>query len=740
MKIYWWGLLMVLAVQVRAQQLYSSGVLERKVDSVLQLMTLEEKIGQLTLYTSDWAVTGPTMRDTYKEDIRKGRCGNIFNAHTAAYNRTLQKIAVEETRMKIPLLFGYDVVHGYKTIFPIPLAESCSWDLEAMKKAASVAGVEASAAGLHWTYAPMVDIARDPRWGRITEGAGEDTYLGSKIAMARVQGFQGNQLSANNTVAACVKHYAAYGAAQAGRDYHTTDMSDATLRDVYLPPFKAALVDASAASVMNSFNELNGVPATANTYLLKDILRDEWGWKGMVVTDYTSINEMVPHGFAADLKDAARLAINAGVDMDMQGSAYADHLGALVKEGKVSTVTINERVKSVLRLKFQLGLFDDPYRYSDEAREQKAMYAPEHLAAALDISRKSIVLLKNEKRVLPLKKNIRRIALIGPLGDSQVDMLGSWHGAGDASKVVTVLSGLKKKLGNGVTIDVVKGCDVTGDNTSGFAAAIAAAKKAEVVLLAIGENEPMAGEARSRSNIHIPGVQVALAKELSKLGVPVVVLLHNGRPLVLSDLEPFSSTILECWMLGTMHGEAVADVLFGDFNPSGKLTTTFPRSEGQIPLFYNMKNTGRPYDPNNGYTSRYLDIPNTPLYPFGYGLSYTQFQFSQPKVNTAVWRMGQTLEISTTVTNTGSQDGTTVAQLYIRDLVGMSGRPVRELKGFERVTLRKGESKTVVFRLTAADVSYTHPDGTFGADPGAFELYVGEDANAVNMVKVDLTH
>ncbi len=717
-----------------------SKTMEQRVDSLLALMTLEEKIGQMTLFTSDWEMTGPTLRAEYKEDIRKGRVGAIFNAHTAAYTRELQRIAVEETRLKIPLIFGYDVIHGYKTIFPIPLGEAASWDLQAIEQAARVAAVEASAAGLHWTFAPMVDIARDPRWGRISEGAGEDTYLGSAIAAARVRGFQGNGFDKADAVLACAKHYAAYGAAQAGRDYHTVDLSEQVLREVYLPPFKAAR-DAGAWTFMTAFNEWNGIPATANARLLKDILKWEWGFPGFVVTDYTSINEMVPHGYAADDKHAAECSVNAGVDMDMQGAVYYHHLASLVKEGKVKVSRIDDAVRRILRLKFLLGLFDDPYRFCDEAREKRLLMAPEHQAAARDMARKSIVLLRNEKQTLPLSKQIKTLAVIGPLADSKQDMLGNWSAAGDAKDCVTLLEGIRAKLSDQSRVLYEKGCDIESkSDRSGIAKALAAVKKADAVVVAVGEAGWMSGEAASRSDIGLPGLQEELVKALVATQKPVVVVLMNGRPLAIPWVAENAPAILETWFAGTQGGHAIADVLFGDYNPSGKLPVTFPRSVGQIPLFYNMKNTGRPADPNNKYTSKYLDIPNSPQWPFGFGLSYTTFSYSDLQVDKKEFGYNDVLNIRVKVTNTGQREGEETAQLYVRDLVGSVTRPVRELKGFQKVQLKPGESKVVAFRLSADDLRFYNADLLFRAEPGAFDLWVGGDSNATLGTRVTLMH
>lgn len=726
--------LSIFCITIFAQKKIKVKTIDQQVDSVLKLMTIEEKIGQLSLFTSDWDVTGPTMRKEYKDDIRKGKAGNIFNAHTAKYNRELQRLAVEETRLKIPLLFGYDVIHGYKTIFPIPLGEAASWDLAAMEKTASVAAAESAAAGLHWTFAPMCDISRDPRWGRVMEGAGEDTYLGSQIAAARVRGFQGDGFENADKVAACVKHFAAYGAALAGRDYNTVDMSERMLREVYLPPYRAA-VDAGALTVMTSFNEYDGVPASANHFLLKQVLRNEWGFKGMVVSDYTSINEMVNHGNVANDKEAGEASLKAGLDMDLQGAIYYNHLQKSLAEGKVSLKEIDNAVRNVLRLKFQLGLFDNPYKFMDEEREKRVVFSKEHQAVALDMAKKSIVLLKNEKQILPLAKNAK-IALIGPLADNKSELNGAWSGAGNANDCVSVEEGIRNAAPN-ATITKSKGCDFNDDIKTGFDEAIAAAKNADVIVACVGEAAWMIGEASSRSNINLPGVQEELIKELVKTGKPVVVVLMNGRPLAIPYLADNCAAIVEAWFLGTQTGNAVASVLFGDYNPSGKLPMTFPRSVGQVPIFYNNKNTGRPQpnDPNFKWCSRYLDIPNSPQYPFGYGLSYTTFEYSNMTVSKEKFGFGDKVEINVTISNTGKYDGEETAQLYIHDLVGSTTRPVRELKGFQKVYLKAGEKKTVSFMISSKDLEVVKNGkliGTFrsGAEAGEFDIFVGGDSNA----------
>jgi beta-glucosidase len=705
--------------------------MDKYIAGLMAKMTLEEKIGQLSLLTSDWDSTGPTMRQGYQDDIRKGRIGSIFNAFTARYTRELQRLAVEETRLKIPLLFGYDVVHGHRTIFPISLGESASWDLKAIEKSARVSATEASADGIHWTFSPMVDIARDPRWGRISEGAGEDVYLGSRIAEARVRGYQGDDLRRVDTILATAKHFAAYGAAQAGRDYHTVDISERTLRDIYLPPFKAA-ADAGAATFMTSFNEYDGVPASGSRYLLTDVLREKWGFKGFVVTDYTSINEMVAHGYAKDLKQAGEQAINAGVDMDLQGAVFIEYLAKSVAEGKVDVARVDAAVKAILEMKYRLGLFDDPYRYSDEAREKATIYKPEFLEAARDVARRSMVLLKNKDNVLPLAPSAKSIAVIGPLGDSKEDMIGSWAAAGDRkTRPVTLLEGMQARAPKGTTVGFARGAGYAFEDagkTEGFAEALALAQKSDVIVAAMGERWDMTGEAASRTSLDLPGNQQALLEELKKTGKPIILVLMSGRPNSIGWADANVDAIVEAWYPGTMGGHAIADVLYGDYNPSGKLPVTFPRNVGQVPIYYDMKNTGRPIkpeDPNAKYVSRYLDMPNTPLYPFGYGLSYTRFTYSPVTLDKKAIRPGEKLTASVTVTNSGARDGEEVVQLYVRDLVGSVTRPVKELKGFEKMLLKKGETRTIRFTLTDADLAFTRADMSWGSESGDYKLWIG---------------
>lgn len=701
--------------------------MESFIDSLINEMTIEEKAGQLTLYTSGWTVTGPALRDDYIEELKAGRAGNLFNAHTVEYAIQLQKTAVEETRLGIPLLFGLDVIHGYKTTFPIPLGEAASWDLGLIEKTARLSAKEASSAGINWTYNPMVDIARDPRWGRVAEGAGEDVYLGSVIGAAKVRGYQGSDLSAPTTVLASVKHFAAYGAAQAGRDYHTVDMSDRVLRETYLPPFKAAL-DAGVTTIMTSFNEVDGVPASGNEYLLTKILRDEWGFEGFVVTDYTSINEMVPHGIVANNKEAAALAFNAGVAMDMQGGVYSQYIPELLAEGKIKETTLDAYVRSVLEMKYRLGLFEDPYRYLNVEREQQTLYGQELMDHALEVGKASIVLLKNDevkgKQLLPLSKNTQSIAVIGPLADNKKDMLGTWHVAGDESKAITLLKGIETTAPN-VKVNYARGTGFKGNDQAGFAEALRAARRSDVVVMALGENYQQSGEAASRTEIGLPANQLELLKQVQALGKPVVLLVMAGRPLTLEWSSENIPSILNTWHLGTMAGKAIAEVLFGDYNPSGKLTMTFPRNVGQIPLYYNMKNTGRPFSATNKYTSKYIDADNTPLYPFGYGLSYTRFNYSDISLSQQQMTQNETLTVTVNIENTGKYDGQEVVQLYVSDLVGSVTRPVKELKGFEKISLKAGESRKVSFTLSAKDLAFYTRDMSFEAEPGDFEVYIG---------------
>lgn len=702
---------------------------EALVDALMKKMTLAEKIGQMTQFTASWATTGPTMDPNFMNHVKAGRCGSIFNAYTASYTRFMQQIAVEETRLKIPLIFGYDVVHGHRTIFPIPLGEACSWDLVAIERSARIAAIEAGAEGVHWTFAPMVDIARDPRWGRVSEGAGEDVWLGCRIAKARVHGFQGDDLSAPDTILACAKHFAAYGAPEAGRDYNIVDLSERSLAETYLPPYKAC-VDAGVRTFMTSFNEINGIPSTGNRKLLTDLLRWEWGFNGFVVTDYTAINELVPHGVAADNAEAGKLALNAGVDMDMQGSVFLDHLEKLLSEKKVTIEAIDLAVRRVLLAKAELGLFDDPYRYSDEAREKRLIMAPEHLEFARDLARKSMVLLKNDRGVLPLPKTLATLAVIGPLATATTDLLGNWRGAGQGEKVVSIVQAIREKLGSATRVLLAPGCSVGGDDRSGLAEALAAAREADAVLLVLGEHENMSGEAASRADIDLPGLQNHLASLITAAcpGKPIAAVLLNGRPLAVSRLDETVPSILEAWFPGTMGGYAVADVIFGDAYPAGKLAMTFPRCVGQVPIHYTQKNTGRPMDPNNKYTSKYLDVPNTPLYAFGHGLSYTTFGYGPLTLSASEMKLDGEIKASLEVTNTGTREGEEVVQLYVRDLVACVTRPLKQLRGFEKIWLRPGESRRLEFSLKADDLTFLGPDLKPMIEAGEFEVLVGSSS------------
>lgn len=709
---------------------------DKDIEKLLKEMTLEEKIGQMTLLTSSWDATGPTFKGNYLEDIRNARCGNVFNAHTTDFIRDVQRIAVEETRLGIPILFGYDVIHGHKTIFPIPLAESCSWDIDAIEESARVAAVEAAASGLNWTFAPMCDICVDPRWGRICEGAGEDPYLGYRIAEARVRGFQGDNLADPLTVLACVKHFAAYGGAEAGRDYNTVDMSPRYLSEYYLPPYKAAL-DAGALSVMTSFNEIDGVPSSGNDWLLNDLLKEEWQFPGLVVTDYTSINEMVNHGIVEDEAEAGVLAANAGVDMDMQGLVYFKYLENAVREGRVSEKTIDDAVRRILYVKKSLGLFEDPYRYCDKAREDSLVYCEEHLEQSKEMAMKSMVLLKNNG-ALPLVKG-EKLAVIGELATSTRDYLGSWKGAGEWKNISAVLDVIREYNGASNVI-YAKGCSDSGTDKSGFSAALAAAGKADKVVFVMGEDWNSTGEAASVTSIRVPGVQSELLSALKKTGKPVVVVLMNGRPLDLSRESEDADAILEAWFPGSMTGEAVTDVLFGEYNPSGKLAVTFPRNLGQVPIYHYAKNTGRPVDvprARDKYKSKYIDCSNTPLYPFGYGLSYTAFEYSDLGISSESFSGNGKVTVSVNVTNIGDRQGEEVVQLYIRDLVGSVTRPVRQLKGFEKIALEPGETKTVSFDIDANLISFYRKDMSFGPEPGRFHAFVGGSSDVADKVEFE---
>jgi beta-glucosidase len=712
--------------------------IDQRVDSVLKLMTLEEKIGQMNQYNGPWAATGPlTNDDKLIDQIKEGKVGSMLNTTGAARTKELQQLALQ-SRLKIPLLFGQDVIHGYRTIFPIPLAEAASWDLAAMEKSARIAAVEVSAAGVHWTFAPMVDIARDPRWGRVMEGAGEDTYLGSQIAKARVKGFQGKGLGNKDAVMACAKHFAAYGAAVGGRDYNSVDMSLRQLWEVYLPPFKAA-ADAGAATFMNSFNDINGIPATGNSYLQREILKGKWNFKGFVVSDWGSVGEMINHGFVKDGYEAAMAAANAGSDMDMESRAYIQNLARLVKDGKVKISVVDDAVRRILKKKFEMGLFDDPFKYSNEEREKEQWNNAEHLKAERDMARKSIVLLKNNAPkptpggdlggLLPLSKNVKTIALIGPFIKAKSDNLGFWSydWPDDSVRIVSVWDGVKSKVGSDTKILYAKGCNVNDTSTAGFAEAIEVAKQADIIIMNVGEARDMSGEAKSRSSIRLPGVQEELIKAIQATGKPVVVMINAGRPLIFNWVADNVPAILYTWWLGTEAGNAIADVLFGDHNPSAKLPMSFPLTEGQIPIYYNYYNTGRPAtnDSDRFYRSAYTDLSLYPKYAFGYGLSYTNFSYSDVTLNKTSIKPTEKLTAKVVITNTGNFDGEETVQLYIRDMFGSVVRPVKELKGFQKVFLKKGESKEVTFTLAVDDLRFYNDKLQYIYEPGDFKVFIG---------------
>ena len=694
-----------------------------KVDSLLLLMTLEEKIGQMNLVTGKFEDNNPTeLVSDYQEQVKSGRIGNFLNVTGVEATMALQKIAVEESRLGIPLLFGYDVIHGYKTISPIPLAEAASWDLEAIEASARMAAVEASASGINWAFAPMVDVSRDPRWGRIMETSGEDPWYASQVAVARVKGFQGDDLASPHTLLACAKHYAGYGNPIAGRDYTITDFSERELWEVHMPPFKSA-IEAGVGSIMTSYTEVNGVPVTANEFLLRTVLRDRWQFDGFVVTDWGTIRDLLRHGVAKDSVDAARMSVLAGSEMDMVEQFYIDYLPGLVRSGVVKESFIDEAVSHILVKKFELGLFDHPYAYHDVNRERNEILTRENREKARDMARKSMVLLENKNNTLPLSRDISSVALIGPLADNPADLMGRWNGKGEPGDVITVLQGIKN-VAPDVTINYTKGVDFDSEDRSGFKAAIEAARRSEVIIMALGEYADISGEAASRAFITVPGLQVELAKELRKLGKPLIVVLFNGRPLAIPWLKDNADALLEAWLPGTEGGNAVADILFGAYNPSGKLPVTFPLTGGQIPIYYSYKNTGKPYgEETHRYTSRYMDIPNEPLYPFGYGLSYSTFVYSNLQVS-----VGEKVGIKVTVKNTGDRAGEEVVQLYTRDVVRSVTPPLKELKGFKKITLGPWESKEVTFVLSKEDLKFYDQRMDFVFKPGQFRAMVGTNA------------
>lgn len=706
-----------------------------KVDSVLRLMTLDEKIGQLNQYTGNFQATGPVVDDTTKIDqIKRGLVGSMLNIKGVANTRELQEYAMQ-SRLKIPLLFGLDVIHGMRTIYPIPLGEAASFDLDLMRRTAAGAAREAAAQGVHWTFAPMMDVSRDARWGRVMEGSGEDTWYGSLVAQARVKGFQGDDLADVETVMACAKHFAAYGACIAGKDYNAVDISDLTLHEVYLPPFKAA-VDAGVASFMNSFNEINGIPSTGNRHIQRDLLKGAWGFNGLTVSDWGSIGEMIAHGFVPDLKGAAEAAILAGCDMDMESRAYVSNLKALVEEGKVPERYIDDAVRRVLLKKFQLGLFDDPFRYCDLEREARTVLCDSLRALSREAGRKSIVLLKNENNALPLVGFRGRIALIGSLAASKIDMRGFWANEGVIDEMVTVREGFERRFGARSVI-YADGYDLE-TNELKLPEAMRAAAQADVVVVAVGERYFNSGEAKSRADINIPATHQQLVRELKRSGKRVIVLLMGGRPMIFNEMAPAADAILLTWWLGTEAGNAIADVVAGDYNPSGKLPMTFPAHVGQIPIYYNYKSTGRPESKDRGYSCCYQDIDFEPAYPFGYGLSYTTFEIGEPVLAKQTWKRGEDVEVTVRVKNTGRYAGRETVQLYVRDLVASVTRPVKELRGFRQVYLEPGEETEVRFTLGDAELGFHNAALEYVVEPGTFRVMVGPDSKRVKSAEFEL--
>jgi beta-glucosidase len=748
----------MLSVCLQAQTPATDPKMDAFIRDLMGRMTLQEKIGQLNLLSVGFDVTGPQLSKDADKKIRAGLVGGVFNTYTPVATQKLQTQSVTESRLGIPLLLGYDVIHGHKTIFPIPLGLSCTWNPSLIERSARIAADEASADGLNWTFSPMVDIARDPRWGRISEGAGEDPYLGAQIAGAMVRGYQDGDLTRSNSLMACVKHFALYGAAEAGRDYNTADMSRLKMYEYYLPPYRAA-VEAGVGSVMSSFNEVDGVPATANRWLLTDLLRTQWGFPGFVVTDYTGINEMSEHGMG-DLRKDAELALKAGVDMDMVGETFIDYLPDVVAHGEVSEDMINQACRLILEAKYKLGLFADPYHGCTEDRARTEILTPENRKAAREIAEQSFVLLKNENQILPLKKS-GTIALIGPLADDQMDPLGSWHAAGDWQQVVSVQTGISNVAGSTVTVLHAKGANLVDDPAlrstlkafgaevpvdsrspqAMLAEAVDVASRADIVVAVLGESSGMSGEAASRSDIGLPECQENLLRALVATGKPVVLVLMNGRPLTLNWEAEHCGAILETWFGGTETGNAVADVLFGDYNPSGKLTATFPRSVGQIPIYYNHKNTGRPYkgDPGFKYVSRYLDVPNDPQYAFGYGLSYTTFSYGDVHLNKQAMAGDDTLMASVALTNTGKLPGEETVQMYISQPVASVTRSVEDLRGFQKVRLQPGETREVTFRITPDDLKFYNSNLQYDWEPGTFIVRIGGSSSQVKSASVDWT-
>jgi beta-glucosidase len=735
------GVTLLITLSASVAHAHDPGSIGLRVENLLHQMTLEEKVGQLH-QLSGRELTGPpgeAVRNK-ENDIRSGKVGSMLNVKGVAATRRIQALALQ-SRLKIPLLFGLDVIHGYQTVFPVPLGEASSWDLEAIEESARIAAREASASGIHWTFAPMVDVGRDPRWGRVMEGAGEDAYLGARIAAARVRGFQGATLGGTSSVMATAKHFAAYGAAIAGRDYNAVDMSDQLLYETYLPPFKAAL-DAGVATFMNAFNTLNGVPATGSITLQREILKGKWGFKGFVVSDWGSVREMVTHGYAKDLPDAAAKAITAGSDMDMEGNAFASSLAELVKSGKIELALVDDAVRRILTKKFELGLFDDPYRFSDPQREHAALNDPQHRQTARAIAAKSMVLLKNENGALPLKRGGRSIAVIGPLADARRDLEGGWIPQSGAANMASLLDAIRSHAGGATRVTYAAGCNAACASTDGFAAALEAAAAADVVVLAVGETWDMSGEAKSRADIGLPGRQGQLFEALRAIGKTPVVVIMAGRPLIFENVAEQAAAILYAWFPGSEGGNAIADVLFGDVNPSAKLPMTFPRNLGQIPLSYQQYQTGRPVRDEREivYKSAYIDSPNTPRFAFGHGLSYTTFAYRDLHLSQTRMALGASITLSFTLANTGAATGTEVVQLYLRDPIASTVRPLKELKGFQRITLRPGQQQKVSFTIGPDGLAFFNRRLEWGAEPGQFLLMVGAASDDIRLQQtIELT-
>ncbi|MCG9970562.1 beta-glucosidase BglX [Christiangramia crocea] len=724
---------------------------ETKVDSVIQLMTLEEKVGQMVQYNGSWDLTGPasgTDNKQKEERLKKGLVGSMLNVISVKATREAQRLNMENSRLKIPLIFGYDVIHGYKTIFPVPLGETASWDLEAMERSARIAALESVADGINWTFSPMIDISRDARWGRIMEGSGEDPFLTSKVAVAKVKGYQGSDLSDPKTIAATAKHFAGYGLAEGGKDYNAVNIGENELHNVVLPPFHAA-AKAGVATFMNSFNTIDGVPATASERLQREILKGDWNWNGFVVSDWGSIAELIPHGFARDKVHAAEIAVKAGSDMDMEGGAYEAGLQKLVDEGKIDETLIDDAVRRILRVKFKMGLFEDPYRYMDANLNSSLSY-DEHRKTARDIAKKSIVLLKNENGLLPLGKSVNKIAVIGPLADDTDTPIGNWRAQGEANSAVSVLEGLKNTVPESTQITYSKGISlgegersflmplkINETDRSGIQDAVEKAKQANLVVMVLGEDAFQSGEGRSQANVGLAGLQMELLKEVQKVNKNIVLVLINGRPLEITWASENIPSIVEAWQLGTESGNAIADVLLGKYNPSGKLPVSFPRAVGQEPLYYNHLNTGRPYSEEHVTYAHYTDIENGPLYPFGYGLSYTDFEYGKPELSSSSLNTGETVTLSVKLTNTGKVAGKEVVQLYLRDLVASLARPVKELKGFKLVELQPGETKTVEFKIDEEMLKFYSASGKWEAENGEFELMLGGNSEDIQSVKLN---